>query len=265
MRPKTTVPLCGGCPREGTFEIETGTSVRDLQERIVRHCSPTLAGMKCGSMFRVASRLHGVSPCIGEIMGDIGHKGVAIDVLDHDDGGTLVFVYRPGLLMGRLSDPEVGDFLRGYGYTMGDLGSTLDELRGRIGRCRTIPPEIGVFLGYPMDDIRGYILNEGRCCRCIGCWKVYGDVEEAERTFSMFRECRDIYSRRLSEGVPMAELVVGRGQNQLSRERCLRLFDSALREAPILLSTELTLSAENPWSVMSSRTPSVSTGPAFTL
>ena len=35
-------------------------SVPDLHERIVRHCAPTLAGLKCGSMFRVNSKPHGI-------------------------------------------------------------------------------------------------------------------------------------------------------------------------------------------------------------
>ena len=53
-------------------------------------------------------------------------------------------------------------------------------------------------------------------------------------------------------------------QNHWSRDLCFLLLDSALRAASILLRTVVTLSAENPWSVISSRTPSGSALPCFT-
>ena len=86
--------------------------------------------------------------------------------------------------------------------------STLAELFDRFAHCPTVPPEVGVFLDYPMEDVRGYIENEGRCSRCIGCWKVYGDVEAAERRFQSYKRCRDVYSRRLAQGISLVRLTV---------------------------------------------------------
>ena len=59
-----------------------------------------------------------------------------------------------------------------------------------------------------MEDVKGYIENEGRCSRCIGCWKVYGDVESAERRFQSYKRCRDVFSRRLAEGCSLVRLTV---------------------------------------------------------
>lgn len=197
------------CPLDHeTCPGRTETSVSDLQHRIVRHCAPTLAGLKCGSMFRVAVAPHGILSHIDEILEGVESKGVSIDILTSDDGSSLVYVYRPRLLAARLGDPEVRDFLSGYCYGLEDVESSIEELKARFSHCPSIPPEIGVFLDYPMDDIIGYILHEGRCCRCIGCWKVYGDVESAEKKFNSFRKCRDIYSRRLSEGTPFVRLAI---------------------------------------------------------
>lgn len=197
----------------GAFKIETcpedaETSVPDLQMRLVRHCAPTLAGIKCGSMFRVSSDLVGILPKISELEFRLSHRGIRIEILQMDDDGCLVYVYRPRSLQARLDDPEVREFLDLYGYAQHSLGSTLAELCDRFIHCRTVPPEVGVFLDYPMDDIRGYIENGGRCSRCIGCWKVYGDVDAAEKRFRCFKKCKDVYTRRLTEGCSILRLTV---------------------------------------------------------
>lgn len=186
----------------------TETSVPDLQERIVRHCAPTLAGIKCGSMFRVNSDPRGILEQVSALEYELSHRGLRLDTLVIDDEGCLLYVYRPRLLEARLAQQDVRDFLACYGYATRSVSSTLAELYDRFCHCPTVPPEVGVFLDYPMEDIRGYIENEGKCSRCIGCWKVYGDVESAEKRFQCYKRCRDVFSRRLAEGCSLVKLTV---------------------------------------------------------
>ena len=142
----------------GTLENETcpegaQTSVPDLHERIVRHCAPTLAGLKCGSMFRVNSDPHGILTQVSELEYELSHRGLRLDALVVDEEGCLLYVYRPKLLEARLADPEVRDFLSCYGYAARSCSShggrqgihrergqvqqvhrMLEGLRGRGGR-----------------------------------------------------------------------------------------------------------------------------------
>ncbi|MBR7152641.1 MAG: DUF3793 family protein [Candidatus Methanomethylophilaceae archaeon] len=196
------------CPRVEQICSPAGEpSVSGLHERVVRHCSPTLAGLKCGSMFKLNAEHHVVLCELRDMHRTICHRGVRVLVLCSDSNGPLLYIYRPRLLAKRLEDPEVVDFLRGYGYRVEGVNKTLRELRDRFSTC-PMPPEIGVFLDYPMVDVKGYIENEGRCCRCIGCWKVYGDVDAAEKRFMSYKKCRDIYSKRLMQGVPLEKLAI---------------------------------------------------------
>lgn len=197
-----------GAPEPETCPEGAETSVPDLHERIVRHCAPTLAGFKCGSMFRVNSDPHGILEQVSGLEYELSHRGLRIDFLVVDDEGCLLYVYRPKLLEVRLRDREVRDFLAGYGYAVNGCTSTLAELFDRFTHCPLMPPEVGIFLDYPIEDVRGYIENEGRCSRCIGCWKVYGDVEAAERRFQSYKRCRDVYSRRLAQGISLVRLTV---------------------------------------------------------
>lgn len=197
-----------GAPEPETCPEGAETSVPDLHERIVRHCAPTLAGFKCGSMFRVNSDPRGILEQVSGLEYELSHRGLRIDFLVVDDEGCLLYVYRPKLLEARLRDREVRDFLAGYGYAANGCTSTLAELFDRFTHCPLMPPEVGIFLDYPIEDVRGYIENEGRCSRCIGCWKVYGDVEAAERRFQSYKRCRDVYSRRLAQGISLVRLTV---------------------------------------------------------
>ena len=195
-------PILETCP--GRAE----TSVPDLQQRVVRHCSPTLAGLKCGSMFRVGSDLHGIRRQLHDLEIMLMPRGVRTSVISCDDSGCLVYVYRPNRLEELLSRPDVESFLAGYGYAKADAVGMVSQLTDRFSLCPSMPPEVGVFLDYPLEDVKGYIENGGRCCRCIGCWKVYGDVESAEKRFRTYRRCRDVFSRRFAEGCELSKLAV---------------------------------------------------------
>ena len=72
----------------------------------------------------------------------------------------------------------------------------------------TSDEEIGLFLGYPLCDVLGYIKNRGQNSKLTGWWQVYGDEAEAARLFSRFRKCRDVYSRLWSEGRSVQQLTV---------------------------------------------------------
>lgn len=85
-----------------------------------------------------------------------------------------------------------------------DLKELIRRLRGR----KAFPHEIGLFLSYPPEDVRGFIRYGGSRSKLTGCWQVYGDVENARRTFERFERCTRIYCRRWSEGVPLTRLAV---------------------------------------------------------
>ena len=180
----------------------------DLQMRIVRHCAPTLAGMKCGSMFRLNSDPHDIRKQIADIDRRLSGRGVRVETLLNDSEGCLLYIYRPKDLSSKLEDPAVLSILERYGYGPDDVHGVLDCLRYRFEHCPSMPPEVGIFLDYPAEDVIGYIENEGRCCKCIGCWKVYGDVSEAEKRFKCFRKCRNVFVRRFEEGSRLERLTV---------------------------------------------------------
>lgn len=167
------------------------------------YAAPTLAGHKCGSMFTFPGDARQAA---AKLARPLGAKGVRLAVLSTCPAGSLVYVYRPALLADSLQDAAAAAFLAGLGYR-GGVKAHLKRLKRRI--CpENFPHEAGIFLGYPLEDVEGFILHRGRNYRCNGCWKVYGDVEEARRRFALYRRCQSAYRRLFLSGYDVVRLTV---------------------------------------------------------
>lgn len=69
-------------------------------------------------------------------------------------------------------------------------------------------PQIGLFLGYPPEDVEGFLRNRAQKYKCIGCWKVYGDEKKAKAQFQAFSDCTACYCRCYVRGMSLEKLAV---------------------------------------------------------
>lgn len=205
------------------------TSYSTLERKLVHHCSPTLAGLKPANLFVCREGLtagdklrNGVTSPAPECS-SFAHElavcrkklepcGVRIEVLARRKTGLLLYVYRPTLLLENLAQPNVASYLQREGYNPADLSACIVKLHRRIcgtdlaatlsGSC-AFPHEIGFFLGYPYDDVVGFIENNGENSLCTGCWKVYSKKRDAQACFCCYKTCTAAYEDLYSEGVPI--------------------------------------------------------------
>lgn len=180
-----------------------------LDRCMIRQCAPTLASIKTGSLFSCAC------PCTAalrreaeELNRQLEEKGVEIRFLRQGERSALVYVFRPKRLERDLSQPGAAELLRACGYGSAEPEAALARLRERLGEEGEFPHEIGLFLGYPLGDVLGFIRNRGRNCKCCGCWKVYGDEDSARRLFARYGHCRRAYERLWSQGRSLVQLTV---------------------------------------------------------
>lgn len=181
-------------------------------DQLIRNCAPTLAGIKVGNLFN-AARQESESPkaIMARWRAVLGGKGLSIVCLKTTPKYLLIYVYRPKQLKMALDHPDARRILCHCGYRCGDcdkLDCQIRQLAERLSRCESFPHEIGLFLGYPPEDVDGFIRNKGRGCKCVGCWKVYGDADFAQKQFRRFRICTKQYCRRHQAGAALDELIV---------------------------------------------------------
>ena len=179
------------------------------EEMVVRQAAPTLAGIKTGSLFPCPCAEKDV--LLGEIRAFNRHylsRGLCLLPLRFAEGKALLYLYRPAALQRDLRAQTAKALLADAGYPCGSCGGCVARLVRRMREGAEFPHEIGLFLGYPLCDVLGYIKNRGQNSKLTGWWQVYGDEAEAARLFSRFRKCRDVYSRLWSEGRSVQQLTV---------------------------------------------------------
>ena len=89
-----------------------------------------------------------------------------------------------------------------------DVGNMLTQLSRKLCCSAEFPHEIGVFLGYPLGDVVGFIENRGKNFTCCGCWKSYGDPDAAQKHFDQLSKCTAVYLRLFHSGTPILRLAV---------------------------------------------------------
>ena len=69
------------------------------------------------------------------------------------------------------------------------------------------PHEVGLVLGYPPEDVRGFIEHGGRDYVLSGYWKVYGDPVRAQRIFAAYDRARDAGIRLAGKGFSVMDIM----------------------------------------------------------
>lgn len=175
------------------------------EELIVRHCAPTLANLKTGSLFvcPITDRPSFFSSLrsLNELLVPKGLRALPLRIREHS---ALVYLYRPSRLKKDLEDPAAIKILQDHGYSC--YGKCLPKLIERVRASEEFPHEIGLFLGYPPEDVQGFL--DHRPCKCSGCWKVYGDENKAKKTFDLYKKCERVYCHQLARGIDIKRLTV---------------------------------------------------------
>ncbi|MBR2133688.1 MAG: DUF3793 family protein [Eubacterium sp.] len=172
-----------------------------IDKYLVEHCSPTLASLKTANMF--SCRYESEESLVNAVNGWntlFSEKGVELIVLKKGNGLALIYVCRRKMLEADLNKIGVSDFLKSYGYCSTDSEYAIRKLKSRLKKQEDFPHEIGIFLSYPLEDVKGFIEQGSENCLCTGCWKVYCNECEAVKTFNKFKKCREVYSRLYSNG-----------------------------------------------------------------
>ncbi|MBQ8506765.1 MAG: DUF3793 family protein [Clostridia bacterium] len=178
------------------------------EETIIRYCAPTLASIKTGSLFSCRFESDAaMRESIRALNRRLSGKGLRVMPLRYGDGRGLIYVYRPGRLRSDLQDGHACRLLCEHGYCCENANRCVARLRERIRQSGDFPHEIGLFLGYPPEDVDGFINRKAEAKFC-GCWKVYGDVDSARKEFAKYKKCTDIYLKKHAGGTDIEKLAV---------------------------------------------------------
>ena len=180
---------------------------RSIDSDLAFHSAPTLLGVKCANLISFDMSEGTIKEYLREFADNMAGNGLTAIQLCRCRKRTLVYIYNKKMLTAWLGMPKIQQFLSEYGYTCDmSLEQKLRRLSGRI-ICGSFPHEIGIFLGYPVEDVRGFIGNHGKNCLLCGYWKVYENAEKARQTFKTYDRCRAILFDRLKIGLNLFQAI----------------------------------------------------------
>lgn len=180
-----------------------------FERQLVYHCGLTLHGVKVASMFAIDKEaVKKESIEINLLRGMLRKGGIEIAVLKSCEHKLLFLVYHRKTLAKTLSVKGVKAFLTQYGYHQQQtLEEKVNLLKAHVQSSGSFPHEIGIFLGYPLEDVIGFIEHKGKKSKWAGYWKVYGNVEEAKGLFQQFTADKTQLCKRWEKGASIAQIL----------------------------------------------------------
>lgn len=185
------------------------TNPGTFEAALVRQCAPTLAGVKPGSIFTFHhTSKESVREKVRQWDVRLAPMGLSVQAIRECSRYAIVYVFRRSHLEQILSEENCHQFLLNAGYQNAEWDGLLAQLTYRLQTQPEFPHEIGIFLGYPLRDVMGFIQNRGNNYTCSGLWKSYGDPSEAQACFAFYKKCSRTFCKLFEQGTPLEKLAV---------------------------------------------------------
>lgn len=184
----------------------------NLETQIAMQCAPLLTGMKISNLLTVGSRKK------QEVLRTFRRTSISCYVLYESGEKTTFLLYRKQKLESYLDQPQIKQLMERFGYGCQDPVSILRlvsrRYKAHMEGGRGFPHEIGVLLGYPPEDVIGFIENNGKNFLCVGYWKVYSNLNECRSIFRRYNHAREHVIHMVSHGMDIADILEVYGLKQ---------------------------------------------------
>ncbi|MCR5764308.1 MAG: DUF3793 family protein [Treponema sp.] len=172
-----------------------------FEQMIVYFGAPALCGLKSANLLSVKSNQFSAEKIL-EWNCRLSSLGKKIIPVIRSSSNVLLFIYDERLLYKALCGKEQILYLMGKKYPIAKgLDALVQELLARMSGQMSFPHEVGLFLGYPLEDVVSFEKDGGRSSKYSGMWQVYGNVEDARRKMMLYRQCSLTCSRYFNMGI----------------------------------------------------------------
>ncbi|MDO5520231.1 MAG: DUF3793 family protein [bacterium] len=195
------------------FEIVQGMNLKDIRIQMALQCAPLITGIKISNLLIIQN---GNVDQVKKILKD---SKISYYVLLTREKKTTFLLYKLDQLISYLSDKRVNSLLRRLGYHKFDLDYMFEIFKERYADYmdggKSFPHEMGLFLGYPVEDVEGFIENEGRNYLYTGYWKVYKDITKKVKLFEKFEIAKETLIQMVAYGLSIEDVIDIYSDNEL--------------------------------------------------
>ena len=188
-----------------TLDLMLSLNRQELEIQIALQCAPLLTGRKISNLLTVDRSFRSA------VLGLFRSSAVSCYVLYESADRITFLLYVREKLEAYLRTEKVKNLMLEFGCS----GCTLSKIPYSVsGRYREhmegngdFPHEIGLLLGYPPEDVIGFIENRGQNPLYIGYWKVYSNLEECRKVFAGYDQAREKVIHMVSSGMTVKNIM----------------------------------------------------------
>ncbi len=179
------------------------------EDLLIRHCAPTLAGIKTGNLFSC------VCPCRKELTKSISSlnkklvpRGIRILPLKVGQDRALIYVYRPHDFKMILRISQARELLLRYGYHRKISNACVNRLVRRLRYAEEFPHEIGLFFvirrmtSWDSSTTTPATINVGAAGKSMEMRR------NQSGTFEQYDRCSKIYVQQWKQRKSIEQLTV---------------------------------------------------------
>lgn len=179
--------------------------VHSIPLQLALQCAPVISGIKISNLLTIPAKSLRELPVV------LKKTELSFRILYPGRERLVILIYREAKLREYLSREEVMAFIYKCGYETSDISKIFPVFVKRYMRYMELkqdfPHELGLFLGYPIEDVEGFIKENGKNYLYSGYWKVYKDTELKIRLFKDYERVQTEIVRLLYEGLDIMDII----------------------------------------------------------
>lgn len=187
------------------FDMVSKMDMNDIELQLVMQCAPVIAGIKISNLLIIKTET------LFSTLDILKSTHLCYFLLRKDAEKTTILLYNPEKIKAYLERDEIVAFLKQLGYKDCSLGQVLSVFRIRyqnyMKQPRKFPHEMGILLGYPMEDVTGFMKNKGKNFLYMGYWKVYENLSDKIQLFRRYEMAKEQQVRMIYDGIEMSEII----------------------------------------------------------
>ena len=179
--------------------------VHSIPLQLALQCAPVISGIKISNLLTIPAK------SLRELSAVLKKTELSFRILYPGRERLVILIYRDTELKEYLEREEVMAFIYKCGYETSDISKIFPVFVKRYMRYMELkqdfPHELGLFLGYPIEDVDGFINENGKNYLYSGYWKVYKDAELKIRLFKNYEKVQTEIVRLLYEGLDIMDII----------------------------------------------------------
>ena len=187
------------------LDVVQQMDIKDVETKLALQCAPLITGIKMSNLFIISSSEE------ESVYYILRKTGIAYFRLVEIEDKTTFLLFRRNQLAAYLQDSCVQSILMECGYEdlslRGILHTFMKRYQTYVNEGAGFPHEMGLLLGYPVEDVRGFIDHKGQNFLYSGYWKVYDNVSEKKQLFQEYENAQKKVVFLMANGLGIRPII----------------------------------------------------------